>query len=305
MNYEDFLKTFINILNQHALKKQKLVRKALSKAMMLSSELKNVFNKYATEENNRLYKKQRDYCVNLLKKEKKKHYNNLDLKIFNDNKTFWQRIKPLFSDNKSTLQRNIIIIEDNFVYTDKMEVSEKLNYFFVEAVDYLEIKPFAVVCENDISENITEIVKMYESHPSVLKIKENIRYRGPKTWEILPSDIKKAKSLVEFKAKIKKWKPQGCTCRLCLNYVYHYGFISILRLLISFFISICYGWVWRNGRRVCMCQFNEGWVWGKGRRVYMCQFNEGWVWENGRRVCMCQFNEGWEWGNTRRVYVSI
>ena len=140
--------------------------------LCLIKKLKNMFNKYPTEENNRRYKKQRNYCVNLLTKEKKKYYNNLDLKIFDDNKTFWQRIKPLFSDKESTLQRNIIIIEDNIVYADKMEVAEKLNNFFVEAVDYLEIEPFAVVCKNDIiSENIPEIVKMYESHPIVLKIK--------------------------------------------------------------------------------------------------------------------------------------
>ena len=56
---------------------------------------------------------------------------------------------------------------------------------------------------------------------------ETIRYRGPKTWELLPSDIKNAKTLLEFKAKIKKWTPHGCTCRLCLNYVYHYGFVDI------------------------------------------------------------------------------
>ena len=54
---------------------------------------------------------------------------------------------------------------------------------------------------------------------------ETIRYRGPKTWELLPSEVKNAKTLVEFKSKIKNWRPQGCTRRLCLNYVYHYGFI--------------------------------------------------------------------------------
>ena len=53
---------------------------------------------------------------------------------------------------------------------------------------------------------------------------ETIRYRGPKTWELLPSEIKDCKTLVEFKSKVKSWEPQGCTCRLCLDYVYHYGF---------------------------------------------------------------------------------
>ena len=55
---------------------------------------------------------------------------------------------------------------------------------------------------------------------------ETVRYRGPKTWELLPTAIKEAKSLVEFKAKIKTWKPQGCTCRLCKNFIPNLGFIN-------------------------------------------------------------------------------
>ena len=56
--------------------------------------------------------------------------------------------------------------------------------------------------------------------------KETIRYRGPKTWELLPTDIKNANSLQEFKLKIKKWKPEGCTCRLCRTYISNLGFIN-------------------------------------------------------------------------------
>ena len=46
---------------------------------MLRPGLKNKFNKNPTEENKTLYKKQRNFCVSLLKKEKRKYYNNLDL----------------------------------------------------------------------------------------------------------------------------------------------------------------------------------------------------------------------------------
>ena len=59
---------------------------------------------------------------------------------------------------------------------------------------------------------------------------ETIRYRGPKTWDIVPRDIKNAQSLVEFKTKIKKWKPQGCTCRLsqlCLSLWFHLKFYNL------------------------------------------------------------------------------
>ena len=55
---------------------------------------------------------------------------------------------------------------------------------------------------------------------------ETIRYRGPKTWNLVPKEIRESKSLGIFKSKIKEWKPIGCTCRLCKNYVPELGFIN-------------------------------------------------------------------------------
>ena len=54
---------------------------------------------------------------------------------------------------------------------------------------------------------------------------ETIRYRGPKTWELIPEEIKNSKSLSAFKEKIKEWKPLGCTCRLCKNYIRNLGYL--------------------------------------------------------------------------------
>ena len=54
---------------------------------------------------------------------------------------------------------------------------------------------------------------------------ETLSFRGPKTWELLPDSIKGAKSLNEFKAKVKTWKPIGCTCRLCKTYITSLGFL--------------------------------------------------------------------------------
>ena len=53
---------------------------------------------------------------------------------------------------------------------------------------------------------------------------ETIRYRGPKTWNIVPENIKQSKSLSEFKAKIQNWKPKDCDCRLCKSYVKGVGY---------------------------------------------------------------------------------
>ena len=118
MSYEDFHEIFIRVLDMHAPIKTKKVRgnnapfmtKALSKEIMHRSKLKNNFNKKPTDENKRLYNKQRNFCVALLKKEKRNYYNNLDLRIFKDNKKFWQTVRPLFSDKQNLLERNIVII---------------------------------------------------------------------------------------------------------------------------------------------------------------------------------------------------
>ena len=54
-----------------------------------------------------------------------------------------------------------------------------------------------------------------------------LSYLGPKIWSILPKDIKESKSLLEFKRKIKKWKPKECPCKLCKTYIAGVGFITV------------------------------------------------------------------------------
>ena len=195
MSYDDFKEIFMKVLNLHAPMKKKLVRgnnapfmnKDLSKAFMHRSKLKNKYNKNPTEANNLLYKKQRNFCVNLLKKEKKNYYNNLDMKIFDDSKKFWERIKPLFSDKMNVLQRNIIIVEKEVIISDKKQVAEKLNNYFIEAVDSLEIETY---CPNNngVPENISEIIKKYETHSSILKIKENLKFENKFFFNDMTSD---------------------------------------------------------------------------------------------------------------------
>ena len=99
MTNDSFKETFMNLVNKHkhAPMKEKFIRgnqapfmnKTLSKAFMQRAKLKNRCNKNPTELNHLHFKKQRNYCVNLLKRVKKEYYTNLDLSIFKDNKTFW------------------------------------------------------------------------------------------------------------------------------------------------------------------------------------------------------------------------
>ena len=54
---------------------------------------------------------------------------------------------------------------------------------------------------------------------------ETISFRGPKAWKLLSNNIKEAKSLVEFKTNVKKWRLEGSTCRLCKTFIPGLGFL--------------------------------------------------------------------------------
>ena len=183
MSYDDFKTVLMKTLDDHAPKKKKTIRgnqapffsKTLSKAIMHRSKLKNKYNKNPSEYNKLLYKKQRNFCVNLLRKEKKRFYNNLDLNVIIDNRKFWKNIKPLFSDKNKTSIRNIIIVEKGIIISDSKEVAEKLNKFFIDSVENLDIEHFPPREDNNTGDNINEIIHKYSLHPSVLKIKEVIQ----------------------------------------------------------------------------------------------------------------------------------
>ena len=98
----------------------------------------------------------------------------MDTSIFDNNRKFWQRIKPLFSYKQKGLKCDIILTKDGNIITNKHELAEKLNIIFAQAVDNLEIDPFAPEQSVVGNDDIENILKRYESPPSVIKIKENV-----------------------------------------------------------------------------------------------------------------------------------
>ena len=146
MEYQHFLNIFIEILNKHAPMKQKYLRanqgrfmtKDLHKAIMKRSRLRNKFLRDRTDISREEYKKQRNLCVSLLKKAKKDHFANLDIKSVTDNKKFWQTVKPLFSNKVKT--KTVIKLVENDAMTDGESGTAKLfNDYFVNIVKKLGI----------------------------------------------------------------------------------------------------------------------------------------------------------------------
>ena len=60
---------------------------------------------------------------------------------------------------------------------------------------------------------------------SVYNGTESLSFLGPKIWDIVPTELKKVKSLNTFKSGIKNWWSQNCPCRLCKRYLPNIGFV--------------------------------------------------------------------------------
>ena len=81
------------------------MNKALSKAIMQRTKLRNKFLKDPSAENKFSYNKQRNWCVSPLRKEKKKYFANLNEKILQTTKTFGKLLN-LFFQRKLNREKN-------------------------------------------------------------------------------------------------------------------------------------------------------------------------------------------------------
>ena len=98
--------------------KRKVIRgneaPCMTKALKKSNHEKtrNEILKNKTTHSLKNYKKHKNYCSRLYKKERRKYYDKFDLKNITDNKKFWKTIKPFLS-NKNPLSSKINLVKDN------------------------------------------------------------------------------------------------------------------------------------------------------------------------------------------------
>ena len=176
-NYDSFEAIFDNVLDKHAPKKRKAIRanskpyvtKAMRKAIMKRSELATKYCSKPTMENQRAFKKQRNFCNRLYKKERKRYYENLDLNNITDNKKFWNTVKPFLS-NKGKCSQKISLKEGEELITDDAEVANILNKHFVNSVRCLAEKggcSAQVLDINDKKDALENIITRFQHHPSI------------------------------------------------------------------------------------------------------------------------------------------
>ena len=175
----------ITTLNIHAPMKKKYLRannapymnrannvpymnRALCKAIMVRSKLRNIFLKLNTIESRDACKKQRNFCVSLLRMTKKNYYENLNVV---DNKTFWKSVKPFFSE-KSQVNTKIILLDDEEIISDSTNCAEILNNYFSDIAINLEVDREIHTVSTNSYEPVMAAIEKYKTHPSITKIVE-------------------------------------------------------------------------------------------------------------------------------------
>ena len=114
--------------------------KTLRKAIMTRSQLQTNHFKNKSQNDCLAFKKQRNFCSKLYKKERKNYYNSLDIKNITDNKQFWKTIKPFLSEKIKATSKIKLKDQDKIISNDD-KVAEEFSTFFENAVKSLNIKP--------------------------------------------------------------------------------------------------------------------------------------------------------------------
>ena len=182
-SFDDFKTSFLKILNKHAPLKKKYLRanhstfitKEVRKEIMLRTKLKHQYLKKKTLESRNRYKRQRNFCVNLIKKAKRSFYKNLDISCLNDNRKFWKNIKPVFSNKVRSVDSINLKENEEFVENDE-KIANIFNEYLVNIVPNLEIDiDSEYLCPTvDIVDPVDKAIKKYCNHPSINMINDKM-----------------------------------------------------------------------------------------------------------------------------------
>ena len=126
------------------------------RAIRQKNRLWKCFIRERTDTNYELYKRQRNICTSLRRKAIKTFF---DKKSESENpREFWDTYRPFLHSRKSTQANDIILKEHDVVITDKKQIAELFNSYFVNIADGVP----------EITEQIYG--KGFDAHPSIQAI---------------------------------------------------------------------------------------------------------------------------------------
>ena len=176
-----FNDTVLSVLDKHAPEtKMKYIRSEnrnfmtnkLRKAIMNRPKLRNKFLKTRNKESGRHFNHQRNLCVSLLRKSKRRFFGKLNHKVVSDNRRFPKTVGPLFSE-RAFHKESIILNNNNKIISKTEELADIFNKHFSKIVENLDIDETLAsnIASSDITDPAFNAIKKYEDRPSIKKIK--------------------------------------------------------------------------------------------------------------------------------------
>ena len=226
-NYNLLTDKFLGLANKHAPLKKKFVRgnnapfmnREFQKEIYVRSRLRNKYWVEPSAENKAAYKKQRNKCVKIRRESIKRYMDKILEKGIETNKSIWNFIKPFMTNKGMIANKDITLIDGKNVITDEYELSQIFNKHYINIVEKsCGNKPNKIGttlgCLDD-SDVIDRIIKSYQNHPSVLKIKNKFgsdlnsfdfqQIKAPEVKKLLKEiDIKKAVGVDTIPPKLIK-----------------------------------------------------------------------------------------------------
>ena len=106
----------------------------------------------------------------------KRYMDEISEKGIKTNKSFWNFIEPSTTDKGMIASNDITLTDRKIVITDEYEISQTFNTVLTLSKKSFRNKPNKIgttlssLIDNDV---IDRIIKSYQNHPSVLKVKNN------------------------------------------------------------------------------------------------------------------------------------
>ena len=117
---------------------------------MKRSRLRNKFLNTKSDIDRWAYNKQRNICVTIVRQQKKNFFSKLNTRDVTDNKTFWRKVKPLFTDKVQTkskitlIEKKVVsnqgnkVIETEEIISEDKAIAEVFNKFFINILPNLK-----------------------------------------------------------------------------------------------------------------------------------------------------------------------
>ena len=198
IDFSSFEKVHETTLEKHAPLKTRYIRgnekphlsKEQRKGIMLRAKLKNIANRTKDSEDIARFKQQRNNCVKINRKNKRKYYETLNTKTIDNSRKFYKVFSPLLSNKGTNSADRIILVENNTIISDDKEVSECFSNYFTHITDTLDIREWPTTESIESTPDpVYKAISKYTLHPSIKKIREVTTKDTFAFRHVLPEDV--------------------------------------------------------------------------------------------------------------------